>query len=168
MTRTVAHDGRCFLDWFSVRSPGEHVVQWLFRMRGALAWLRGTAAGGPAADLPHVRVRESGIAAGAAAALWHTAGGWIALHLPREEGGSVAVGDAPFNPASEITDLLVRTRRGRAADFLTVIEIGRADSEPARIEWEEATASLVIRRADGARRWQPPDASGAGWQALSG
>nr|AGH13581.1 hypothetical protein [bacterium symbiont of Plakortis simplex pPSA11D7] len=165
MARAVASDGRCFLDWFSVRSPGEHVVQWLFRVRGALARLRGTAAGGLAADIPHVSVRESGIAAGAAAALWHTAGGWVALHLPREAGGSVAVGDAPFNPASELTDLLVRTRQGRAADFLTVVETGGADSEPARIEWEEATGSLVIRRDDGEHRWRLPDADGAGWRA---
>ncbi len=168
MARAVASHGRCFLDWFSVRSPGEHVVQWLFRVRGALVRLRGIAAGGLEAALPHVRVRESGVAAGGAASLWNTAGGWVALHLPREGGGSVAVGYAPFNPASELTDLLVRTRRGRAADFLTVIEIGRADSEPARIEWEEATASLVIRREDGEHRWQPPDAAGAGWQALNG
>ena len=168
MTRAVASDGRCFLDWFGVRSPGEHVVQWLFRVRAALAWLRGAAAAAPAVDLPHVRVRESGVAAGGAAALWNTAGGWVALHLPREAGGSVAVGDAPFNPASERTDVLVRTRRGRAADFLTVIETGGVSSEPARIEWEEATASLVIRREDGERRWQPPGAAGAGWRALDG
>lgn len=164
MTRAVAAHGRCFLDWFSVRSPGEHVVQWLFRMRGALAWLRGTAAGGLAVGVPHVSVRESGVAAGAAAALWHTAAGWVALHFPDEAGGSVAVGDAPFNPASERTDLLVRTRRGRAADFLTVIEVGRAGSEPALVEWDAATATLVIGREGSERRWLAPDREGAGWR----
>ncbi len=168
MFRAVASDGSCFLDRFTVRSPEEHVVQWLFRVRGKLAWLRGTAAGGLAVALPHVGVRETGIAAGAAAALWHRGAGWVALHLPDEAGGSVAVGDAPFNPASERTDLLVRTRRGSAADFLAVIEVGRAGSEPALVEWEAATATLVIRRGDGERRWQPPDAAGAGWRVLDG
>ena len=110
-------------------------------------------------------MRESGVAPGAAAALWHTAAGWVALHLPNEAGGSVAVGDAPFNPASERTDLLVRTRQARAADFVTVIEVGRAGEEPARVEWEPATATLVIRGEGGERRWQPPDADGAAWRA---
>ena len=113
-------------------------------------------------------VRESGIAAGAAAALWRTSGGWVALHLPDEAGGSVAVGDAPFNPASERTDLLVRTRRARTADFLTVIEAGRPGEEPGQVEWEPHTGTVVIRRDGDEHRWQPPDAAGAGWRALNG
>ena len=163
--RTAASAGRYFLDLFGVRSRATHTVQWLFRMRGALAWLRGTVAGGMAVDLPHVSVRESGVAAGAAAALWNTAGGWVALHLPTEAGGSVAVGDAPFNPASERTDLLVRTRRARVVDFVTVIEVGRPGEEPSRVEREPGADSLVIRRAGAERRWRLPDAYGAGWRA---
>ena len=168
LSRTVASAGRYFLDLFRVRSRAAQTVQWLFRMRGALAWLRGTAGAGLAVDLPHVSVRESGIAPGAAAALWRTAGGWVALHLPDEAGGSVAVGDAPFNPASERTDLLVRTRRGRTADFLTVIEVGRPGEEPGQVEWEPHTGTVVIRRDGAEQRWQPPDADGAGWRALDG
>ena len=43
LTRTVASAGRCFLDC-SESDRGQRVtVQWLFRVRGALAWLRGTA-----------------------------------------------------------------------------------------------------------------------------
>ena len=165
MCRAVASAGRYVLDLFTVRSPAEHVVQWLFRVRGALAWLRGTAGGGLAVDLPHVVVREGGAAPGTAAALWHTAAGWVALHLPREAGGSVAVGDAPFNPASERTDLLVRTRRARDADFVTVIEVGRTGEEPSRVELEPDAATLIIRREGAERRWRLPDADGVGWRA---
>ncbi len=110
-----------------------------------------------------MRVRESGAAAGAAAALWRTAAGWVALHFPHEAGGSVAVGDAPFNPASKRTDLLVRTRWARTVDLIAVIEIGRTGEEPSRVEWEPHAATLVIRRAGAARRWQP-DADGAAWR----
>jgi hypothetical protein len=164
LSRAVASSGRYFLDLFAVRAPAEHTVQWLFRVRGALAWLRGIGAGGLAVDLPHVGVRESGVAPGAAAALWHTAAGWVALHLPNEAGGSVAVGDAPFNPASERTDLLVRTRQARAADFVTVIEVGRAGEEPSRVELEPDAATLIIRRGGAKRRWRLPDADGVGWK----
>ena len=169
MSRAVASAGRYVLDLFMVRSPAAHVVQWLFRMRGTLAWVRGTAgaeaAEDAAAGLPHVTVHAGGTAAGAASALWHTAAGWVALHLPHEDGGSVEIGDAPFNPASERTDLLVRTRRARAVDFVTVIEAGRPGEEPSRVELEPDGATLAIRRAGSEHRWRLPDADGAGWRA---
>ncbi len=173
MFRAVASTGRYVLDLFTVRSPAVHVVQWLFRVRGTLAWVRGTGAAeaaaeagmGAGADLPHVTVRVGGTVAGAASALWHTAAGWVALHLPHEAGGSVEIADAPFNPASERTDLLVRTRRARAVDFVTVIETGRAGEEPSRVELEPDAATLVIRRAGAERRWRLAQAGGAGWRA---
>lgn len=169
MSRAVASAGRYVLDLFMVRSPAAHVVQWLFRMRGTLAWVRGTAGAEADADaaagLPHVTVRAGGTAAGAASALWHTAAGWVALHLPHEDGGSVEIGDAPFNPASERTDLLIRTRRARDVDFVTVIEAGRPGEEPSRVELEPDGATLAIRRAGAEHRWRLPDADGAGWRA---
>ena len=165
MRRAVAVAGRYFLDLFRVESPAAHVVQWLFRVRGALDRLVGTAGAGLAVDLPHVTVREGGVAAGSAHALWHTGAGWLALHFPAEAGGSLAIGEAPFNPASEHTDVVVRTRTACATDFLTVIEIGSAGCEPSRIELAPASATLAISRGNATERWRLPDASGDdGWR----
>lgn len=165
MRRAVVCAGRYFLDLFSVSAPAEHVLQWLFRVRGSLARIAGTAGNGEEVDLPHVRVRENGMAAGSAVALWHTITGWIALHFPDEAGGSIAIGEAPFNPASELTDLVVRTRTGQATDFLTVIEIGKADEEPSQVELDVPTATLVIDHHGSFQRWRLPDGTrDVGWQ----
>jgi len=167
MQRAVVCSDRYFLDLFSVSAPKEHVLQWLFRVRGAFAQITGTTGTGVEVGLPHVSVREEGGVRHSAVALWRTGTGWLAMHFPAEAGGSLAICEAPYSPASERTDLVVRSRIGRASNFLTVIEIGRPGERLSKVELEVPAAMLNISHNGSEQRWRLPNAArDTGWQVV--
>lgn len=167
MRRAVVCSGRYFLDLFSVSAPAEHVLQWLFRVRGAFAQITGAKGTGVEVGLPHVGVREEGVVGHSAVARWRIGTGWLAMHFPAEDGGSLAICEAPYMPASECTDLVVRSRIGRSSNFLTVLEIGSSDEGISKVEFEASTATININHDGCAQRWRLPNAKwDTGWQIV--
>jgi hypothetical protein len=116
-----------FIDLFAVTCDRQRQIDWVFRVKGALRNRRRGEAGnlplregglGEGEGYEHIARVRAGRARDRARLSWRVGKGGVDLFLVGDS--EVFVGDAPFNPASERTDVVVVRRRAKATVFASV------------------------------------------------
>ena len=165
MRRAVAWRAPYFVDWFHVRCPSRRRIDWLLHVQGTVGEVGGVALHDrQAVNLPrapgwrHIGQRRSGCVDGTAGAVdvrWSLRNGVLQVLLPDDEGTTLAIGEAPANPASERLHSLVRTRYARATTFVAVIHPCAHPGEVTATVYRAARDTLSLQVVVGARtdRW---------------
>lgn len=150
-----------FVDVFAVRCSRPRQMDWAFRVKGS-----GRKVGGgdllPCPGLEgegyeHLANLRAGRIADGARITWKVGKGYLDLFLVG--GSELFVGDVPFNPASERTDMVISRRLGKSTVFVSVFcfREGRSFVTGVRENTKDLgirdSIGLCVEKASGEDQW---------------
>ena len=135
------------LDLFEVRGARTHQFDWVCRFRGQFASASGLADEAPVLlegeGYGHISNPKAAIPGRSVRLAWALPGGGFALHLPLETESTLIRGRAPYNPASESCDLLIRRRRCSATTFVGLVHAWKGHPSVSEVNAIDAPGGVL-------------------------
>ena len=162
MRRVILWARDYFLDFFQVDCDRDRQIDWVCRFKGELREEEGISRKEPTRlegdGYIHVSQPLSSEADGPVRLDWRLSEGGLSAFFPVEGGTRAILGQVPFNPSSETSDILIRRRNSQRTAFITLMhpwldEPTVTDVKPVETDLPEGVWGIRVSSSKGDHTW---------------